>query len=165
MLEIALHGPARAHPVGRQVPVTVTVRNTSRDVVWAAGVLDGSEDGVRYPRYLPSVLRDGRPVAGPPAPEDPLVGPLRPGDFRRLAPGESFDPTGHGFLPLTTFTTYAPDLPGRYLYGLSLSTESDTPEDWLGRFGQGEERAAVLELVKRVPRLTVTSVPLEVVVE
>ncbi|MCX4835574.1 hypothetical protein OG746_43495 [Streptomyces sp. NBC_01016] len=26
-------------------------------------------------------------------PEDPLVGPLRSQDLRRLAPGESFDPT------------------------------------------------------------------------
>jgi hypothetical protein len=43
-----------------------------------------------------------------------------------------------------------------------LSTESSQPEEWLGRFGQEAERSAVLELVARVPRLTVTSNALEV---
>jgi hypothetical protein len=125
------------------------------------GVVDGSEHGVRYPHYRPSVELDGSVVARPAAPEDPLVGPLRAADFRRLGPGEAFDPTlrdaGAAYLPLATFATFAPAEPGRYRYSLTLSTESSDPEQWLGRFNQDAERAAVLELVARVPRITATS--------
>lgn len=100
-------------------------------------------------------------VSSPAAPEDPLVGPLRTADFRRLAPGEAFDPTrrdaGAAYLPLATFATFAPAEPGRYCYALTLSTESRDPEGWLGRFNQDAERDAVLELIARVPRITLTS--------
>jgi hypothetical protein len=39
----------------------------------------------------------------------------------------------------------------------NFGTPHGQPEHWLGRFGQGEERAAVLELVLLVPRITVIS--------
>ncbi|MFG3259631.1 hypothetical protein [Streptomyces sp. NPDC048172] len=159
---VELRGPVLPHPVGSPVPVTVTVHNTSARRVWAAGVLDGSEDRVRYPHYVPSVTYEGRAVHAPRRPEDPLVGPLRPGDFRELEPGEAFDPTGPGYLPLTTFGAFVPGRPGVYEFGLTLSTESPSADAWLGRFGQGEERATVLGLVGRVPRETVAARPLRV---
>jgi hypothetical protein len=143
------------------VDVRVEVRNTSAADVWMVGVVDGSEHGVRYPYYRPSVELEGAVVSEPAAPEDPLVGPLRTVDFRRLAPGEAFDPTrrdgGAAYLPLATFATFAPSEPGRYRYALTLSTESGDPAEWLGRFNQDAEREAVLELIARVPRITVTS--------
>ena len=125
------------------------------------GVVDGSEAGVRYPRWRPAVLHGGRAVATPPAPEEPMIGPLRVSDFRRLAPGEAFDPTakqgGAAYLPLVTFASFAPQQPGAYTLTLELSTESERAENWLGSWGQETQRDRVLELVKQVPRMTLVS--------
>ncbi len=110
------------------------------------GVLDGSETGVRFPRWLPSVWLGNAAVAATPRPEDPLVFPLRMEDVRPLAPGEAFNPGR-----LATFSTFAPSAPGIYTYRLELSTESDTDENWLGAFNQDR---AVVDLVARVPRFT-----------
>jgi len=165
VLDLVLHGPEGAQPLGRPAPVRVEVRNSGDRELWIAGVLDGSEDGLRYPRYLPSVTlsESGRTVARPGPAEDPLVGPLRAGDLRRLAPGESFDPTA-GCLPLMTFANFAPAEPGRYGYSLTLSTEAERPEEWLGAFGvpSGAEREKLLDLVARVPRVTVSAGPVVV---
>ncbi|MEB8336199.1 hypothetical protein [Streptomyces endophyticus] len=167
MLDLVLSGPEGPQPVGRSAPIRIQVRNVGAQEVWIAGVLDGSEDGLRYPHYLPSVtLADsGRTVAGPEQAEDPLVWPLRAQDLQRLAPGESFDPTaGAGCLPLLTFTNFAPQAPGRYGYALTLSTEAPRGEEWLGAFGlpSGTERKVLLDLVAQVPRVTVRA-PLLVV--
>lgn len=163
-LDVLLRTPAGPHPAGRPVPVDVEVRNAGDADMWMVGVLDGSEEGIRYPRYRPSVTHGYAIVAAPPPPEDPLVGPLRVTDFRRLGPGEAFDPTRGGhYLPLATFGSFRAAEPGVYRYTLALSTESAQPEEWLGRFGQDQERAAVLDLVARVPRVTITaSVDVEV---
>ncbi|GDY79126.1 hypothetical protein SAV31267_086110 [Streptomyces avermitilis] len=114
MLDLVLYGPQGPQPLGGSAPVRAKVRNSGERAVWIAGVLDGSEDGIRFPHYLPAVtLADGgRTVARPGPAEDPLVGPLRVGHLLRLAPGESFDPTaGAGCLPLTTFAAFAPKPP------------------------------------------------------
>jgi len=146
--------------VGRPVDMRVEIRNESGRAIWMVGVVDGSEEGVRFPRYIASVKFGGRVVAAPPPPEDPLVGPLRTADFRRLAPGESFDPTrpsqGSAFLPISTFANFVPSKEGAYRYELELSTNSDSLEKWLGRFNQEDERASVLELIGKVPLVTVT---------
>ena len=141
---IAPAGPASA---GRPVPVRAEVRNEGADELWFVGVLDGSETATRYPFWLPSVRVGDRVVAAPPAAEDPLVGPLRASDFVRLAPGGAFDPGR-----LATFAVFAPAQAGAYVYALELSTESPSPEAWLGRFNQDR---SVLALIPRVPRLTV----------
>ncbi|MGH2750613.1 MAG: hypothetical protein ACRDK3_07035 [Actinomycetota bacterium] len=163
---LLLHGPKGPHPAGVAVPVRVELRNEGPDELWMVGVVDGSEGGVRYPHYLPTVSREGRVVAQPPPPEDPLVGPLRAVDFRRLAPGEAFDPTeprqGAAYLPLSTLTNFIPLESGKYGYRVELSTESDHPDEWLGRFNQEGEREAVLALIAKVPRLRVASNSLEV---
>ena len=147
--------------MGRPVDVRIEVRNASSMAVWMVGVVDGSENGIRFPHYRPSVAHGGVVVAEPSVPEDPLVGPLRAVDFQHLGPGEAFDPTrpdgNAAYLPLATFTTFAPPRPGLYRYALTLSTESRDAEEWLGRFNQDAERAAVLELVARVQRVTVAA--------
>ncbi len=166
VLALSLRGPEAAQAVGAGLQIEVELRNVADHEVWVVGVLDGSEEGARYPHYRPRVWREGTVVAEPPRPEDPLVGPLRTAHFRRLGPGESFDPTRRddetGYMPLATFSTYRPPEPGVYRYELRLSTESERPEQWLGRLGQDAERAAVIELVARVPRVTVVSNNLEI---
>ena len=96
-------------------------------------------------RYAPEVKFQDQVVAAPPPQEDPLVGPLRVEDFHQLAPGESFDPTqpshGASYLPLSTFANFVPSKQGRYRFELALSTESASPERWLGRFNQEDEHA------------------------
>ncbi|HEV3468966.1 MAG TPA: hypothetical protein VG148_06565 [Pyrinomonadaceae bacterium] len=153
--------PDGPHEVGAVVPVRVEVRNVSARPLWAVGVLDGSEAGYRHPVYTPSV-EGPRPV--PPQEADGCgnVAPLRIEDFRLLAPGEGFDPTrGPNYLPLLAFANFAPAHPGRYELRLTLSTESDNAEDWLGMIGYpGEE--AVVERLKEVPRLRAESAPVVV---
>lgn len=161
MFEVSLSGPP-AHPAGVPVPVGVRVRNAGDRAAWLAGVLDGSEAGVRLPSYRPAVGLDGEVLAGRPAADDPLVAPLRRGDFRLLAPGETMDPAGAGYLPLVSFATFTPPRPGAYRFTLTLSTDGGRPEDWLGPLTREPDRAAVLELVRLVPRVTVTSPPLVV---
>lgn len=146
--------------------VGVELRNDGDEDVWVVGVVDGSEAGMRYPRWRPAVLHDSQAVATPPAPEEPMTGPLRAIDFRSLAPGEAFDPTARvgaaAYLPLLTFATFAPREPGAYTLTLELSTESERPDEWLGSWGQGAERERVLELVRQVPRVTVRATDLVV---
>jgi hypothetical protein len=161
VLALVLTVAAQPIKVGEPVPIAVELRNVSDHPVWVAGVLDGSEDGIRYPHYRPEVRRAGRIVAAPPRPEDPLVAPLRAVDFRLLQPGEAFDPThadgAAAYLPLRTFVNFRPDAPGSYELALTFSTESAAAEDWLGRFGQEAERDAVLRRVAEVPRVTLTA--------
>jgi hypothetical protein len=160
-LDLVLRAPKGPLPVGAPVAVSIEIRNVGENELWMVGIVDGSEGGLRFPRYEPSVALEDDVVAAPRSPEDPLVSPLRAVDFRRLAPGESFDPTkptgAAAYLPLATFANFVPQSAGRYRFGLSLSTESDAPERWLGRFNQEAERNAVLELVQRVPRLTLSN--------
>jgi hypothetical protein len=144
---LSLKGPGGLQPAGRPVPLAIEVRNEGPEPVWMVAVLDGSEEGVRYPHYRPRVLRDGEVVAAPGPSEDPLVGPVRTADLRRLEPGESFDPTGGR--GLATFTTFAPPAPGTYVYELTLSTRAD-PEAFLGRFNQDR---SVVDPLGRVPPL------------
>lgn len=161
ILLLTLIVPERPVAVGAPVPVALELRNVSDRPVWVTGVLDGSEEGIRYPHYRPVVTRQGQTVAAPPPPEDPLVSPLRLLDFRLLRPGEAFDPTradgDAAYLPLLTFANFRPDAPGVYEFSLMLSTESASPEQWLGAFGQDASRAAVLERIADVPRVTLAA--------
>ncbi|GIH98605.1 hypothetical protein [Planobispora takensis] len=157
MIRIELTAPGGPHPAGKPVPVSVSVVGTTELLL--VGVLDGSEDGSRYPRYRPSVSLGGQIVAAPPAAEDPLVAALRVSDFARLAPGEPFDPCASR--SLATFETFVPEAPGSYVYTLALDTQSSAPEQWLGRINQTDV-PEVLALVSQVPRFRVTSPPLVV---
>ncbi len=156
---LALHVAAGPHPVGVPVPVEVRITNTGAAPIRMPRVLDGSETATRLPHYRPAVLRGGEQVAGPPPAEDPLVGPVRPEDLRRLGPGESFDPTARsdgGGLPLSTFSTFRPDRPGAYRFTLQLDTTGG-PEAWMGRFGQEPYREPVLPLLAEVPQVVLTA--------
>jgi hypothetical protein len=158
-LEVILTVPDGPHKAGAALPVRVEVRNTSGSALWVVGVLDGSEAGYRYPHYRPAIQA---PQPAPPPESDGCgnVAPLRLQDFRRLAPGEGFDPTdgrdGAAYQPLFAFANFTPAHPGRYELRLTLSTASEKAEDWLGMLGYpGEEE--VLARLKDVPRLRVES--------
>lgn len=140
--------------VGQTPGVRVSIVNLASRPVWVVGVLEGSELGVRFPHFLPSV--EGPEPVSPPEIEFDMVAPLRPVDFRRLDPGESLDPTvGQGqeaWLPLYAFANFRPAVPGRYRFGLVLSTLSDDPAEWLGGWeapGRVEASARLAE----VPRV------------
>lgn len=158
---VVLRAPGGPHPTGRPVPLQIEVRNVGDRDVWMVGVLDGSEGGVRYPHYVPAVRRDGVAVAEPGPAEDPLVARLRMDDFRRLAPGASFDPTspdaGASYQPLSTFATWACPQAGAYQYVLRLATTSADPEQWLGRVGPEGDLQPLRDLIARVPRVDITS--------
>lgn len=147
-------GPAR---VGEPVPVTVTVTNTGDGPVRVAGVVGGSETGLRYPHYLPLIRAGDAVVARPGPDEDPMVGPLRGRDLVLLEPGASFDPTGPGFLPLATFATFRPQAPGDLTFELTLDTGAPEPSGWLGSFGQDAERDDVLATLRQVPAVRQTA--------
>jgi hypothetical protein len=89
-------------------------------------IVDGSEEGARFPRALPTVRRDGQVVMGPPPPEDPLFGPLRPDDFRTVGAGEAFIPGAPA-----TFASFVPGEPGEY------TTSSSSPPTGSRSAGSG----------------------------
>jgi hypothetical protein len=154
---LALHlaaGPAR---VGEPVAITVMVTNTGDRPVRVAGVVGGSETGLRYPHYLPLVRAGDTVVARPGPDEDPMVGPLRERDLVLLEPGAAFDPTGPGFQPLATFATFRPQAPGDLTFELTLDTSAPDPSGWFGSFGQDTERDAVLGALRSVPAVRLTA--------
>lgn len=145
---------------GEPVPISIGVRNISGVPLWMVGVVDGSEAGFRFPKYLPSIIG---PPPLPPSENLPwcgMVAPLRLEDFRYLEPGQSFDPTvpvnGAGYLPLVTFSSFRPRFTGRYEFALTLSTESEVDEEWLG-IVEYPGKEAVLARLALVPRLRVES--------
>lgn len=152
--------PSGPYPVGGPISITIAVTNISDHPQWIVGVLDGSEAGFRYPRYLPRI---SGPEPLPPPEGLPFCGnvaPLRLQDFLSLKPGESFDPTvpneGAAYLPLGMFAGFRPPVPGTYEFRLTLETESREDEEWLGisRYPGWEE---VLARLARVPRVRVES--------
>jgi len=166
-LSIVLTAPKGVQKTGQPVEISIEVCNISKSPVNIVGVLDGSETGVRFPHYLPEIKASVEfelpemEVCG-------TAGPLRTSDFRLLKPKECFDPTKSAgeasYLPLFTFQNFRPNAAGLYEFSLTLSTESKRDEQWLGIVGYpGEEK--VLELLKKMPRLTVKSNVLTIEVE
>lgn len=156
-LNIVLTTDGEAFKVGDSVPVKVEVRNVSGKPLRVVGVLDGSEAGVRYPHYTARVTG---PDYQPPTLERPeYTSPLRPQDFRLLKSSEGFDPTvplgGAAYVPLVCFSHFCPPSPGRYKLSLTLSTDSDSDEEWLGTLPFAQDEA--LPLIAQVPHVRVES--------
>ena len=159
-LAITLTAPTTPQAVGVIIPVSIAVRNISDRRLRMVGVLDGLETGFRYPHYLP-VITGPQPL---PPPEGlgrcGNVARLRLEDFRDLNPGESFDPTvpqrEEAYVSLVTFADFRPLFPGRYELRLTLSTESQRGEDWLGLL-EFPGKELVLAQLAEVPRLRVES--------
>jgi hypothetical protein len=158
-LSVLLTVPSVSQKVGVVVPVKIEVRNVSANALWIVGVLDGSEQGYRFPHYRPSI-RSEQPVPPPEMEACGNLAPLRLQDFTRLDPNQSFDPTvsdsGAAYLPIYTFASFVAPAPGTYQFQLKLSTRSDKDEDWLGRPGYPGE-SDVLARLEDVPRVEVES--------
>ncbi|MBS1806707.1 MAG: hypothetical protein JST84_00780 [Acidobacteria bacterium] len=158
-LAVFLSIPEKQYAIGEAVPVTIEIRNLSAQPIWFVGVMDGSEEGVRYPKYAPQIVG---PQAMPPAEplECGLVSPLRMKDFSLLPPGQGFDPTigqnGATYFPLRKFTEFRPPSAGRYEFSLTVSTLSQQEEEWLG-WPEYDEKAAVLQRLTEVPRVQLQS--------
>jgi hypothetical protein len=155
---------------GAQAFVTVEVVNVGKEPLWVVGVVDGSETGARYPRWTP-VVEGTAPVIGPEVPD--FTSPLTPADFRRLAPGERFDPTvaveGARFFPIATFDTMA-ETPGRYAIALELDTNSPSNGEWMGTLPDRRpvaerDAARVRELLLLIPRVRIRSNTVDIVVQ
>src|SRR3712207_9460821 len=89
-LAIMLQSPEEKQGVGMPIPIKIAVRNLSQQSVWIVGVVDGSEDAISYPHYLPQISMAEQVIAEPPPPEDQLEGPLRQVDFRLPEPDKAF---------------------------------------------------------------------------
>jgi hypothetical protein len=152
------------------IQVAVEVRNVSPTPILMVGVVDGAESGARFPRWTPIVEGPN----GPLVPERPdFTSPLRPADFRRLEPGESFDPTipvgGAAWFPLASFDAVSQN-PGRYSVALELDTEAPDDRAWQGtlpdhRPSAAAEAAQVAKLLADVPRLRARSNTVTITVE
>lgn len=158
-LHVILTGPVEAQKVGAAVKVSIEVRNVSDRPVWIVGALEGSDIGLRFPHYLPQVNGERPPLSGEVEYLD-VAAPLRLEDFRQLAPGQGFDPVA-GMNPalqplLAAFTAFVPPAPGSYEMRLTLSTASESDNDWLG-IVEYPGKDEVLRRLAKVPRLRVES--------
>lgn len=158
-LTVVLKVPSVPQKVGVVVPVEIEVRNISSDSFWMVGVLDGSEQGYRFPQYRASIISE-QPVVLPEMEACGNLAPLRLQDFTHLDPNQSFDPTvshhGAAYLRLFTFANFVASSPGSYEFRLKLSTLSGQEESWLGMRGYPGE-SDVLARLKDVPRVEVES--------
>jgi hypothetical protein len=171
VLSIVLTAAVDRVAVDDPVPVTVEVRNVSPAPLWVVGVVDGAEGGARYPRWMPIV--EGPDGAFPLSEASDFTSPLRPADFRRLEPGEGFDPTvaagGAAYFPLATFGAVS-QRPGRYTLALELDTAAPDDRAWQGSLPDRRptavsKAAQVRERLASVPRLRVRSNTVSIDVE
>jgi hypothetical protein len=157
VLQLTLHAAQQIYTVGDTPTIAVRVRNVSTSPLLFVGVLDGSEFGLRYPHYIPEVSGPSDVRSQVEAPD--FTAPLRRTDVRTLQPGEEFDPTdrsgGAAYVQIATFL-YLASAPGRYTVSLTVSTECDTIEPWLGTLPAPRD-PVVPDLIARIPRLTVRS--------
>ncbi len=141
-------------------PWSVRVTNISTEPIWIVGVLPGSE-GLRYPLYLVEIEGPSGPVELRFPEGLDMVRGLRPEDFVRLAPGESFDPQqGPGFVPIQSLAWFKPREPGRYRVRLRLDTTAEDPRLWMGHT-YVRDRRRVEQLLRLVPRVDIRSDPVE----
>jgi hypothetical protein len=171
-VSLALIARSRRVRLGASSPIRIEVRNLSQSTtIWLVGVLDGSEAGVRFPRWIPHVSATKGVVASTESPD--FTSPLRPADFRRLAPGESFDPTlaaeGAAYFPIGAFDQIT-EAAGRYSLSLTMDTEEPSPSAWMGtlpdrRPPSAGEAAEVARRLSQVPRLKVQSNTLTIEVQ
>jgi hypothetical protein len=138
----------------------VAVTNISDQPIWLVGVLPGS-DRLRYPRYIAQI--DG--PDGPMPSQSPEVLDYAPGlrvdHFVQLAPGESFDPQGEGFIPIQQLARLHPQKSGRYRIRLCFDSTATDPREWMGQT-HTQHRSQVEKLIEQVPKVQVWSNQLEI---
>jgi hypothetical protein len=149
--------------IGAPAAIRIEVQNLSHSPIWLVGVVDGSEAGVRFPKWVPHVSGPKGVLAAAESPD--FTSPLRPVDFRRLAPGEHFDPTartgGAAYFPIAAFERIT-EAAGEYSVALQLDTDAPSPAAWMGtlpdrRPQAGAEADEIARRIREVPRLQVQS--------
>jgi hypothetical protein len=159
-IEVQSSGGA-SQPLGRPIDLSVQVTNVSDQPVWVVGVLPGS-DGIRYPQYQVEIEGPSGPVDVRLPEAADYVPALRPKDFVRLDPGESFDPQqGQGFIPIQQLSRFKPTRPGKYRLRIRLDTTAENPRQWMGHTVASDQRL-VESLIKQVPKVQVRSNTLEI---
>jgi len=159
-IRIELHSKKGAELLlDEPLDLSVRVTNVSNEPVWMIGVVPGSE-GLRYPQYLAEIEGPAGPVLSQFPEELDYVRGLRPDDFVRLAPGESFDPQGQSFIPVQQLAWFRPSRPGRYRLRLCFDATTRDPRQWLGQTPVRAQRT-VERLIRQVPPVRVWSNALE----
>lgn len=162
VIELRCEGEGRR---SREEPLNLAVRvtNVSNRPVWMVGVLPGSE-GLRYPQYVAE-------IEGPAGPEQTrfpeeldYVRELRVKDFVQLAPGQSFDPQGKGFVPIQQLAWFKPTLPGRYRLRLRFDASEQDLRLWMGHTRRSDQ-GMVERLIQQVPPIKIWSNTLEIEIE
>jgi hypothetical protein len=150
------------HDLSRPLDLSVRITNVSDEPIWMVGVLPGSE-GLRYPQYQVEIQGPSGPVRMRfPEGLDYARG-LRPEDFVRLAPGESFDPQqGKGFVPIQKLAWFQPSEKGTYRMRLRLDATAEDVREWLGHTPVRDQRK-VESLLRQVPHVSAESNTLEIV--
>lgn len=147
----------------RPLGLSVRVTNISDVPVWMVGVLPGS-DGLRYPHYIAEIEGPSGPVQmGFPEALDYIPG-LRSENFVQLAPGESFDPQGKGFIPIQQLAWFKPAEPGTYRVRLHFDATAQDPQQWMGHTAV-RDRLEVESLIRKVPPVRVSSNTLEIKID
>ena len=151
-------GPRQS--LGQPLQIVVRVTNVTDGPILMVGVLPGSE-GQRYPQYVAEIEGPaGRVHTRFPEALDYVRG-LRTEDFVRLAPGESFDPQGQGFIPIQPFVWFRATEPGTYWLRLCFDATVREAHAWLGHSVAGDPQK-LETLIGQVPPVRVWSNTLEI---
>jgi hypothetical protein len=160
-IKIELGGAGKPRQsLGGPLAFSVQVSNLSDEPIWLVGVLPGS-DGLRYPQYVPEIEGPAGPIQVQSPEALDYVPGLRPEDFVLLAPGESFDPQGKGFIPIQPLAWFRPSEPGKYRFRVRFDSTALDPRDWMGNTHVPHVQK-VEGLIKQVPKVQVWSNTLEI---
>ena len=142
------------------ISVSVRITNTADEPIWMVGVVPGS-DGLRYPLYV-AEIKGPEGTVPVRLPEDlDYVRGLQSKDFVRLAPGQSFDPEGDGFITIQHLDWFKPTQPGKYRFRIKFDATNPDPRQWLGHT-RITDRRKIEDLIRRVPPFRVWSNTLEI---
>ncbi|MCC2545120.1 hypothetical protein LJY25_01570 [Hymenobacter sp. BT175] len=154
------------------VILRIKIQNMADSAITLVNAPEGADLSQRYPHatfYVSKVAGSSEEIRKAP-PKTGSITRIGPGDFIRLAPGESFDPLAKAAsfpasLPLTF-----PVLPaGVYDISFQYSTLADDLPDWLSNVdwyddlagtimvSRRKEYDAIVPLLSRVPRVVLSS--------
>jgi hypothetical protein len=101
-LDCVLSADRTTYQVGETPRLSVRIINKSARDVYLVGSLDGSDVGWHFPKWRLEVLDPaGKPLTtSRGGARCGNMNSLKTNDFVRVAPGQAFDPFGHGFFGL-----------------------------------------------------------------
>jgi len=152
---------APATAPGGDAGLDIALTNLADHDVLLVPAIDGSDVGRRYPQgYFTVTDSTGKDIPMLPVTVTEYCEPLSDADFTQVPPGFTLR------WPVELFTAAGivkrhTAAPGVYQLRFVYSTESDSPDEWLGNGlsakGLREDREHFGPMITRVPRTTVTS--------